>query len=325
MGQAAQTVVTDVADYAIARKRNGKPLRGTGLYTGNIIVFSQLKELERSKVRVAGARARQAALKINCDVAPALNVQISASEAPTGKFSSAARVISSHTSIAAAILVVLATGAEVSSGWSFNEVNEPVQSIADNEPLVIKPLVNESTENEQFSESVALKLPTPDTTTTEPATDPAVEELNASRKLAKEYKDKVEQVLALNTSLQGQIDALDKETIDLNKELLQLEWEVTALEAKPQKTAGARTVYNIVNIPVGDGVNPSDYNARSANYSEQDYEQAYEQNTEQYYNYQLTQTASYVPDDFAASEEYYDPLEEELDGEYEEFGKPYFN
>ena len=321
MGQAAQTVVTDVADYAIARKRNGKPLRGTGLYTGNIIVFSQLKELERSKVRVAGARARQAALKISDDVAPALNVQISASQAPTYRFSSAARLISSHTSIAAAILVVLATGAEVSSVWSSNEMNESVQSIADNEPLVIKPLGNELSENEPISESVALKPPTPDTTTT----DPAVDELNASRKLAKEYKEKVEQVLALNTSLQEQIDALDKETIDLNKELLQLEWEVTALEAKPQKTAGARTVYNIVNIPVGDGTNPSDYNARPVGYSEQDYEQAYEQNKEQYYNYQLTQTASYVPDDFTASEEYYGPLDEEMEGDYEEFGKPYFN
>ena len=309
MGQAAQTVVTDVADYAIARKRNGKPLRGTGLYTGNIIVFGQLKDLERSKIRAAGAKARRAALKVSDDVASDLNLQISASEAPIDKFTSAAKLISSHTSIAAAILVVLATGAEVSSVWSFNEMNSPVQFIADVEPL---------------SEPVAVKPPTPGTTTNEPVMYPAVKELNASRKLANDYKEKVEQVQAMNASLQEQNDALNKETIDLNKELLQLEWEVTALEAKPQKTAGARTVYNIVNIPVGDGVNPSNYNAQAVDYSEQDYAQAYERDMEQY-DYQMTHTASYVHDDFSAPEEYYDPLEAEMDDSYEDFGKPYFN
>ena len=306
MGQAAQTVVSDVADYAIARKRNGKPLKGTGQYTGNITVFSQLKESERSKSRAAGARARQGGLNVSKDVTPDSDLQIPASETSRYTFSSAARLISNHTSIAAAIFVVLATGTEASSVWSSDENNEPVQIIADIRPL---------------SEPVAIKSPISDTTTSESDLDPAVEESHASRELVIEYKEKIEQVQALNASLQKQNDALDKETIDLNKELLQLEWEVAALEAKPQKTAGARTVYNIVNIPVGDGTIPSDYIAASVDYSEQ----AYEENMEQYDNYQLTQTASYVTDDFEAPEDYYDPLEPEMDGSYEEFGRPYFN
>ena len=306
MGQAAQTVVTDVADYAIARKRNGKPLRGTGQYTGNITVFSQLKESERSKSRAVGARAHLVGLKVSEDVTPDSNLQMPASGTQRYAFSSAARLISNHTSIAAAIFVVLVTGAEVSSVWLSNEINEPVQIIADIRPL---------------SEPVAIKSAISDPTTSESDMDPAIEEFHASRELVIDYKERIEQVQALNASLQKQNAALDKETIDLNKELLQLEWEVAALEARPQKTAGARTVYNIVNIPVGDGTFPSDYTAASFDYSEQ----AYEENREQYDNYQLTQTASYVTDDFEAPVDYYDPLEPEMDGRYEEFGRPYFN
>ena len=302
MGQAAQTVVADDADYAIARKRKGKPLRGTGLYTGNITVFHQLKEVERSKVRRAGSRAHKRTLKVDENVTPNSNPQTSAGGAPVTAFSRAAKLISSHSGIAAAVLVMLATGAEVSSVWSSNEINEPVQFIVDVTPL---------------PDPVATKSPIPDTTTSKPEIDPAVEELRASRKLANDYKQKIQQMQVLNESLQTQKDALDKETIDLNKELLQLEWEVAALEATPKKTAGARTVYNIVNVPVGDGANQSGYNPNSLNYDERD--------MEQYDNYQLTQTASYVTDDFEPSEDYYDPMEPALDDSYEEFGRPYFN
>ena len=78
-------------------------------------------------------------------------------------------------------------------------------------------------------------------------------ELDTSSELNREYAEELAYLRAVNTSLRNEVTSLGDETIDLNKDLLQLESTMSSSESTPDEPVEIRTVYDIVNVPLGSG------------------------------------------------------------------------
>ena len=278
MGQTAQTVVTDISDHPIARKRTGKPLRGSGHYTGNLTAFKSLQTGEQATPPVDSAQRGK--LKSRSYAERYTHLRESASnDSVIVQKAKNAPTVGPRSKIATAVLIALATGAVLGSIWTASKLTgaaQPATESAANTQTsntqsvaTPQPVAAEVTNDSEASLAQTSAPNTVEALPAETAIDPIIEELTATRNLADQYLEEIEWLHDQNGLLQEEIIALNNETTSLNYDLLQLELELAALEAEAQPIVETRTVYNFVNVPIGSGVEQSSYEPTATeNYNE---------------------------------------------------------
>ena len=156
--------------------------------------------------------------------------------------------------------------------------------------------------------------------TSESTIDPRLAELDTTDELVSDYAVQIQQMLGENRLLHTEKDDLDIETVDLNKELLQLDLKVAAMESEARKNVETVIVYNFVDAAPVESVATYLYEDRPDDSGTEQYEE-----TIAYDNYERAHSVSYGSDDFVAPEHYYDPSEQGMDDDLEQFGTPFFN
>jgi len=82
------------------------------------------------------------------------------------------------------------------------------------------------------------------------ATTPVVTSAKAPD-IKSEHLDEIDWLLNQKDGLELKLDVMNKESLDLNQELLKLELEVVELKSQAEPPVESRLVYNFVNVPIG--------------------------------------------------------------------------
>jgi hypothetical protein len=204
----------DNAVPGIVRKPGGRPLRGAGLYSGNLIAYSQVQSKPERPFPFAAP--------------PAQNT----SDKP--------RSVGTHKKTVLTMLLALATGAVVGSAWTTGAMDEKSQP-ADQLSTVAD--ISSTSKLAPDAQNTAPPF--------ESDIDSIIEELESTHQQAEEYLGKIEWLDTQNASLRKEIESLTSENLALNRELLDLDLAFTTLESKSLPKVETRTVYNFVNVPIG--------------------------------------------------------------------------
>ena len=258
MSQVKLSTSTDVANTT-AHKLIAKSRRGSGLNVANLAAYSQLASNEGLKLNRVAVNSRHNMHSDRTDTAQvsqtltaaAINQVVTRFAAPTWN----ARL----SGVMVGMLVVFAVGAQASSSLLSDEEAHLLQGmpmtqvmpIATSAPLqTIAPIENVAAQSQE------------------------VEQPEAIQNSDEDSLAEAQAMIAQQSAMKEQLDMLDYVNLALNKELLQMELAILALETEAEKNVEVRTVYNAVNVPVGNSDTTSVDGLQLAQVSE-DYNDAY--------------------------------------------------
>jgi len=256
MGEAQRITSTTNPEKVTTRKRPRKPLRVVPAGTENLFAIRDLNSQDRARplisrsivaktVPAPGQAFAQTTDKpaVDGSAIPAANDNVA-----TIPGNSAALQFVRRNKVAAGVVTALALGAVVGGAHMFSAPQESEAAVGSTstalKPEPAQPLASVTPAAEN------ILSPAPPTVASE--NDAILAEPVKSTDQSDRYLDEIVQLRVLNTSLHGQIDELKIETTSLNAELLQLELALTEKLAEAQSLVETRTVYNFVNVPVGD-------------------------------------------------------------------------
>ena len=263
MVQEENTSVSDIAGSAIIQKRQSKANRGFGNYTGNLVVFSQ-RQLEKGTIVQENRRnvefaAANAAAELKLDNSASGSNDSVSERAGTSRPLAWRSSLSWRSLSVITILVAIATGAVIGNFTSTAETDLPLLAAAN--PLVDSPqpaaqdtTVNQPQQTASLQPQIehsAASTEAPDASPSNSNVEANVQELDMVSLMAEEYLEEINELQSQNESLQAKAVELDGETVELNKQLLGLEWAITAAELESKPVKETRIVYNVVNVPVG--------------------------------------------------------------------------
>ncbi|MDB3935587.1 hypothetical protein N9383_02565 [Granulosicoccus sp.] len=251
--------VSGSAGNAIIPRRGNKANRGSGNYTGNLVVYSQGQRGKGTIVRGDGYNVDPAVS--NSAARLELTNSVSVIDEPVGKRSGTSTQASWFGLSAIAILVAIATGTVIGSFGSTVEIDPSPPTAAENFVVDSAQAATEDTTAEQPQGTSSLQpqidnatasTEAPDALPSDGNVEAEDEELDTARLMAKEYLEEIIGLKSQNDSLQAEAAELNDETVELNKELLGLELAMSAAESESSPVTETRVIYNIVNVPVGD-------------------------------------------------------------------------
>jgi len=258
MGEAQRITCATNPEKETTRKRPKKPLRAVTPGTENLFAIKDLNSQERAKPYISGSIVVKTApatapgqpyapktgeSSTDSSAIPAANDNIVAISS-----GSAALQFARRNKVAAGVFTALALGAVVGGAYLFSASQESEATIRNASTV-------QNTEPAQPLASVtpnAENILAPSSSAVASYNDATLAEPDMTTDQSARYLGEIEQLRALNTSLQGQIDELHIETTGLNAELLQLELALMEKQAEAQPLVETRTVYNFVNVSAGD-------------------------------------------------------------------------
>jgi len=167
------------------------------------------------------------------------------------------------------MLVVFAVGAQASSSLMSDEEADLPQGM----PMTqVMPLAN--VDSRAVSTATSAQIDTVASIENIAAQSQHIEQPEATQNPDEDLLAEAQAMIAQQSAMEEQLDMLDYVNLALNKELLQMELAMLALETEAQKNVEVRTVYNFVNVPVGNG-NAASIDALQLAQVSEDYDQAY--------------------------------------------------
>ena len=241
-------------------KRPIKRLRPAEQNNHNLAVFKQLPSNDKIRVLSATSDVAKNAQKEDATTRHLRELEEWARENSSAKAYTSADSVTvrdttstgrkQHHKVVALTLATLVIGAVVARTWTATEQFEQQNGTGDSQTL--SSLATQDTSGEKISQVREI--------TALPISPPTAQdlyfikfELDVSSELNREYAEELAYLRAVNTSLRNEVTSLGDETIDLNNDLLQLESAMSSSESTPDKPVEIRTVYDIVNVPLGSG------------------------------------------------------------------------
>ena len=260
MSQVELSTFTGVANHTAAHKLMAKSRRGSGHNVANLAAYSQLAANEGLKLNRVAVKSRRYVHTNRTNAAPISQTK------PAEPINHSVAVPARNarlSGVMVGMLVAMALGSQTGSSlWSGEEAQLP-QGTPINEADVLAMSATTSTQLETVAliENVA-------------AQGQDIEQREAVQSPNDDLLAEMEAMVAQHSAMKEQIDMLDYVNLALNQELLQMELAILALKAEAQENVGVRTVYNVVNVPVGSGHASTINGSQLAQVSEA-YDQAY--------------------------------------------------
>ena len=242
-------------------KRPIKRLRSAEPKNNNLAVFGQLRSNEKIRALAATSDVARHAQKEDATTRHLRELEEWARENTGEKADTNADPVTVRDAVssggkgqrykvAALTLATIVVGAVVGIIWAPSGQLEHQNGTGDSQTL--SSLATQDTSGEKISQVREI--------TALPISPPTAQdlyfikfELDVSSELNREYAEELAYLRAVNTSLRNEVTSLGDETIDLNNDLLQLESAMSSSESTAEKPVEIRTVYDIVNVPLGSG------------------------------------------------------------------------
>ena len=250
MSQVELSISTNVAN-GTAHKLMAKSRRGSGLNVSNLAAYSQLAANEGLKLNIVAVGSRN---NVQSDyvVASPASQSLTAATIDQGVTRFGVPDWNARLSgVMVGMLVAFAVGSQASNSLLSDDGSNSTQGISVTQGMPITqamPIIDAGSQAVSAATSAPLQSAALIENVT--ATGQEVEQPNATQSPDENLLAEAQALIAQQAALEEQLDMLDYVNVALNKELLQMELAVLALEAEAQKNVEVRTVYNFVNAPV---------------------------------------------------------------------------